>query len=397
MKKIFTLLFSIGAITSYGQITLNQSSFNASYVGTDSTRRADSSSMNGMFPTITATTNGSWDLSTLNYNSTNFFRPRTTVSSSTFPSAAQATNMIYQINASLAYHTNIVEAFTSNAYEFLGEQISRQAIPLVSLTGSATDSLVFLAQDVVYSSPKTEIKFPATMNTNWTGTYSFQTNFNLTIAAMSLNNTPCFRKTNYTYSNAVIGWGTVRVKNANGMPTAYMNVLMIRRMETVTDSFYIGGSPAPASLLTAFGLSQGMVSNDYKDEFVRTGEITPIAGVAYKGTTFAQNQIDYIETHMNRLPSPSTSLFNVSKNNSFNLYPNPIVNNQFTLTTTDKTIKELRYDIININGQIVKIGSVTLNSGSATIQLDKSNPSGIYYIRLQDNNNNTTTLPIDLP
>ena len=235
------------------------------------------------------------------------------------------------------------------------------------------------------------------MNTSWSGTYSYQTNFNLTIAAMSLNNTPCYRKTNYTYSNAVIGWGKVRVKNGNGMPTAYMNVLMIRRMESVTDSFYIGGSPAPASLLTAFGLSQGMVSNDYKDEFVRTGEITPIAGVAYKGTTFAQNQIDYIEAHMNRLPSPTTSLFNVSKNNNFNLYPNPIVNKQFTLTTTDKTIKELRYDIININGQIVKIGSATLNSGSVTIHLDKSNPSGIYYIRLQDNNNNTTTLPFDQP
>lgn len=397
MKKIFTFLFSICAITSNGQITLNQSSFNSSYIGTDSTRRADSSSMSGVFPTITATANGSWDLSTLNYTTSNYFRPRTTVSSSTFPSAAQATNMIYQINATLAYNTNVIEAFTSNAYEFLGEQISRQSIPLVSLTGSATDSLVFLAQDVVYSNPKTEIKFPATMGTSWTGSYSFQTNFNLTIAAMSLNNTPCYRKTNYTYSNAIIGWGKVRVKNMAGMPTAYMNVLMIRRMESVNDSFYIGGSPAPASLLTAFGLSQGMVSNDYKDEFVRTSEITPIAGVAYKSTTFAQNQIDYIEVHMNRLPNPTTSLFNISKNNNFSLFPNPIANNQFTITTTDKTIKELQYDIININGQVVKTGIAFMNNGNVTIQLDKANPSGIYYIRLQDNKRTVATLPIDIP
>lgn len=209
---------------------------------------------------------------------------------------------------------------------------------------------------------------------------------------MSLNNTPCYRKTSSTYSNSVLGWGKVRVKNANGMPTAYMNVLVIRRSESITDSFYIGGSPAPASLLTAFGLSQGMVTNVFKDDFIRTNEITPIVGISYKGTT-----IKYIEVHMNRLPSPTTSLFNFSKNNNFNLFPNPIVNNQFTITTTDKTINELQYDIININGQVIKTGIASMNHGNMTIQLDKANPSGIYYIRLKENKSTVTILPIDIP
>lgn len=393
MKKVFTCLCVASSIAAHAQITLNQSSFGSSYVGTDSARISSSTAT---LPNFAPATNANWDLTGMAYDMSGYSLVfRNAISSNAFPGGTQADSMYYPINAQVGgYEFGWVSGVTSNGFEYFGERIFRQPISLSSLTMSPTDSIVFHEQNVVYSSPRQVIAFPATMGSTWGKTFNYTTNFSLTVAAYSINNAPCQRKTYVTYTDTVKGWGTMKVNGFNGTSASgNMNVLMVKHSEIQVDSFFLNGAPAPAQLLSAFGLTQGQSIETNTVGFYRAGELMPLANVVYLNSSFAQSQIDYVEVHTQRLSSP-TSIATVSKYGKVGIFPNPLKGNVLTVSIEDKSVRALQYDIININGQVVAKGNLDMNSGNGYINLSNSPANGIYYVRLYEAGALLTTLPL---
>ncbi|HRO41531.1 MAG TPA: T9SS type A sorting domain-containing protein [Flavipsychrobacter sp.] len=392
MKRIFTTLFSLSVLSASAQITLNQQSFSATYVGIDSMKLL----MAGQtYPTIAPTTNGNWDFSSLNYTNAFSTITRSAFSNSAFPGGTQATHMYYAFSGSLGYDFGMVDGISAANYSLQGERILRQAIPLGSLTGGTTDSLLFPEQNVIYSSPRKVLSFPATNGSTWGGSYNFTTDLNLTVVLYGLNSAPGQRKTYLSYRDTVIGWGKVKVKDFSGNASGSMNVLMVKHMEKQVDSFFLNGAPAPPQLLSAFSLTQGLATEVNEVSFYRAGEITPLVRVSYFDTTFTQAQISEIEVHTNRLANPA-SISDVTKYGKIALYPNPLTGNQLTISLDDKAVRTLQYDVMNINGQIIAKGNVSMNSGKGYVGMNEAKSTGIYYVRLYSDGQLLTTLPLSI-
>lgn len=135
-------------------------------------------------------------------------------------------------------------SFTASGYLKYGAQSFRQAYPIDGYFGSSgifppSDSIIYSNQNIVYSSPRTIIKFPATLGSSWTSAYSDSLSFALDVAAWGYHNKPGLVKQFNKVKDSVIGWGYVKVKAALGAGTSgYVNVLQTRTRYEETDSVY---------------------------------------------------------------------------------------------------------------------------------------------------------------
>jgi hypothetical protein len=380
-KALIFFASSLLCFDSFSQqaISLTQSSVANWQIATDTFKVLDAAVA---YPNFTAATNATWDLTSVTYDTTtSMYYPHYPNTNSAFPNAQYYNAAHYPINPNLSYNSHVMMSIQNSGLMRIGEAIERQAIPLGSISGSATDSLVFLAQNITYSSPEPYVSYPCTMGTNWASNASFTTDFTLTVAAMSLNNTPCQRKTAFAETDSVIGWGKMRVKTPAGTASDYIDVLMLKRITTVTDSFYIGGAPAAPALLSAFGITQGMVSTSYEYNFLRAGEVNPLVFAEYLDNSFAVNKIKFVHVHADRLPAATGVNEITASDNAFSIYPNPVAGNILYVKLNDASIHQVQYTLSNINGQTVKSGTFSMNNHYGTIPTP-DNAQGVYFLRL---------------
>ncbi len=78
---------------------------------------------------------------------------------------------------------------------------------------------------------------------------------------------------------------------------------------------------------------------------------------------------------------PTTSVGKVKQEKVFTLYPNPVTNGSFTISTRDAA-KDLNYKLYNLKGQQIAKGAVPLNG---IISLAKKLPTGNYIINITSN------------
>lgn len=375
MKKPLLIIAGIAlTLSAQAQITLNSS--NAPSVSQCQTPDSFRRLKLGTLPTFTASTNATWDLTTAGDSSRYFIPGGAATATSAFPNATFYNDAHYNF-AVLGYQIQDMKNVAASGIVTYGVHVDRQAISLAPFTGSTSDSVVFPLQDVVFSTPERQEKYPMTIGDSWTDPIKYTTDFNLTIAAYSLNNTPGERHVELTINNKVIGWGKMRVNDEKGNPTGYMDVLMVRSERKVIDSFFLGGNPAPAQLLTAFGLSQGQTQTRYSYTFRRAGEYAPLLEVVYADNTYTT--IDQCDVHEDRLKP--TAINTISKE-QINVYPNPVTNNTFTVKV-GTSYSELNYQLYNIAGQMLTAGKVTTNG---VVSLQKALHTGTYFIKLQTNN-----------
>lgn len=371
MKKSLLFIATIVlSLPTYAQITLsstNAPSLSLCQQG-DSFRRLKLNSI----PSIAPATNATWDMTTASDSVRTWQLRDVATPSSTFPNAGFY-NQAYYNFAVLGYNITNMKNVTANGILMYGVHIDRQAISLASFTGGATDSVVFPLQDVAYNTPDVELKYPMTMGDSWTAPVKFTTDFNLTVAAYSLNNTPGERRSELTINKSVVGWGKMRVNDENGVASDYMDVLMVKMVRVVKDSFYLAGSPAPANLMTAFGLSQGQTQTRSTYAFFRAGEYAPLLEAVYEDSTFSK--IVRCDIHEDRLKP--TSVRTISRER-VNVYPNPITGNSFTVKMGTAN-KGVRYELYNMTGQILQRGAL---SGNGNVQLETTYPIGNYFIKV---------------
>lgn len=372
MKKSLLIIACIViTLSAHAQITLDFS--NAPSVAQcqipDTMDRIKTNSL----PDVTPKANTIWDITTATDSSTftRFFNHG--AASSAFPTAKFVIPGHYAITTGLQYQIETMYDLNTNGIVRIGEHIDRQPIPLAALTGNTNDSIVFVAQDIFYSVPEHEVKYPCTMGTKWTDDQIYTTKFNLTVASAGLNDVPSERKTNRILNYEVVGWGKMRVNDSKGDPTKYEDVLLIQRTEVTIDSFFIGGSPAPANLLAAFNLTQGQQLSTYQRHFYRSGEFRGLLEVEYESSAFMTKK--EILKHRQRLEPVS---INTVKQEQIRVYPNPVTNKLLTIKV-DGEHTNLSYQLFNMTGQMVSSGMLP---SSGQIHLQNNLPTGNYVFKL---------------
>lgn len=391
MKAIFTFLALAFASSAFAQITLDQGSYSNWTSVTDTVMRLDTSAT---YPNITSGQSTTWDMTSVTYDqNTHYFMFRKPVTSTAFPVATFYDSTRYVINPSLFYRSNVMGAITPNGFQYFGEHIPRQAIPIGSISGNSADSLVFIEQDIPYSSTRNAIHFPATMGSNWASDFGFTTNFNLTVLMYGINNAPCQRKTHLVENDTVIGYGTMQVKSETGQHSSPISVLMVKNNTIVIDSFFMNGAPASPLLLGAFGLTQGKRTTNYYYNFYREGEVTPLFFASYKDSTFSNNNADFMYAHIGNLQL-LTGMGNKINKVPVSVYPNPIQGDIVTISVSDKTSDVLDYSITNLEGKTISTGTLLVNDGKATIETRSLNSAGIYYLQIRRAHELIATLPL---
>ena len=80
--------------------------------------------------------------------------------------------------------------------------------------------------------------------------------------------------------------------------------------------------------------------------------------------------------------------WNEKNSNDVYVYPNPFTGSSFQIHFENIPIGLYKYDIINTLGQVVDHGNINLNTTNSTLTTNNTLQSGIYVLRLVDENNN---------
>lgn len=96
-----------------------------------------------------------------------------------------------------------------------------------------------------------------------------------------------------------------------------------------------------------------------------------------------QNAVDRFSIVFDKLLST-----NEKNSNDVYVYPNPFTGSSFQIHFENIPIGLYKYDIINTLGQVVDHGNINLNTTNSTLTTNNTLQSGIYVLRLVDENNN---------
>jgi Secretion system C-terminal sorting domain len=293
---------------------------------------------------------------------------------------------IYRVNSkyltsSLTY--NIFQEFdkANNGFNEVGFNVPAQSYGISAFTGNTADSLLIPEQDVFYTSPKTIIPFPFTSTSTFNSSGRRVVAFTINAPALGLSNTPFTHVLNEVRIDSVIGWGKMRVYTPGGASQPY-DVLMDQIINYSLDSFYMAGSPAPAAILTAFGVSQAQKVNiNNAIHFYRKGHFSYLYRLNFGAdNTFTNFTAAFSHTDDVSFAAGISGLQSIQY--STIIYPNPASNNDIHLrmigtSTTDFT----SYSITNSIGAIV--ASAKANWTADEIILPTSTlSSGVYFINM---------------
>jgi Secretion system C-terminal sorting domain len=389
MKKILLVVLGtiVFSMSMTAQITVQSTDFTLSATGKDS---AVSKLMKRIGISIPSRGNNqTWDFSSVRDSSSNiFYLGGITQPATARPSAFSAANLeadgfvffqSFEISSRSYYTLN------ASSYSLLGDSIIFSRFPLAALTGSTADSITFPAASRKSSTPERRYVFPVTATSSNSTSSNITTNFLLKVGAFGLNNTPGYQSRTTTEKDTTVGWGTLKLRSPATGGVLNFNVLLQLKTIIGTDSFYLGGQPAPAALLGAFGLVQGR-----KDTF----SVFNFIGLGFKAVHMA------IETNGNqtqvgrtfRAILPSLGLVSPTRETNdytvaTKVFPNPTTEG-VTFEFDKKSSADWHILIYNVAGQITSIQKVSAPQGLTThkVTFDNSTANGLYFYNIVDEN-----------
>lgn len=373
MKQLLlTLSCGLLASQAFAQITLNATNARTNPTGIDTLHSASPAGL----PALNPGTNLTWDFSTATYNGNMNYSPFSAVTS--HPPATHGVMVNFDLAMGYPYTTQSLFNVGTTGMQAHGEVLTRQAYKLPS--PGAQDSIIVNAQTVHYSSPKTVIAYPATYNTAWTSDLSY--NMALTLNYPPFYNfAPSERRSKVKSTSTVVGWGKAKAKDMAGTTSGDMSVLLVQTADTVTDSFYINGTPAPPQALTPLGLTQGQKSYLYQRNLYRVNEVTPLVSITY--TSSGYTTVEDANIHRQRLAPVSVKDLNLD--DKVALYPNPAKGREVTMQIADAKDGNWTYEIVSITGQKMAAAQLDLQSGKARINLGQDVQPGIYLVNVYYN------------
>lgn len=261
-----------------------------------------------------------------------------------------------------------------------------QTSSLQPITGNANDFIEFPGNVTIFTTPSTILSFPHTFGTNITSSYTFITEFELTVASFNLSATPGENLQSAVQTTETVGYGQLILPMAGGQSIPY-DVLLVKEVRTATNTINLAGAPAPDALLNAFGLTQGQSSNFAQYLFYTENYEAPILTVLLEDDLVTPDQLFY---DIQILQLDNLSVDENEFSSSISLYPNPASNLiNISFNATDASVEQIV--IYDLSGRVMKnIAKNTLNN-SSQIPVDIQDlANGTYLMKISSNNNTTT-------
>lgn len=385
MKKFATLLLAYClATTAFGQTPFTITAGNFPVFGIQNYDGPNTPNGNNLIPAP----NGNWDLSSYHSGApiTNDYQVET------LPFYTSAGVDVYLsgvkvMTPTLGYMMDSEFDFNATGVYDKGIYVPAQAYSLASFTGNALDSLTFPLQGFVYQNGRQVMEFPASYQSGWYSESRRVVDFNLSVAALGLNKTPCKHVFTIFRTDTILGWGKLRVYS-NGAASVPYDVLIDRTIQYALDSFFVGGAPAPPALLAAFGITQGQQTGAINRYTVyREGYSMPLSVINFPNTNFSTPTALFFETEnlwTTGVENPAAANFSTL------VFPNPCSAGELNLQITGEVPALHSYEIIDMEGRTVQSGIVQLDAGLLHTPLNSQIPNGSYLLRVLGDKKQTT-------
>ena len=377
MQKIyflFLLLTISGSTFSQTPFTITENNFpvfeQQEFIGPLST-----------VPPLSPAANGNWDFST--YTSTETYNNPFVAETDPFYTDEGIDVYVLDFKSltnALGYYVYSEFDFNENGVYDRGIYVSQQEYPLTDFTGNPNDKITFPLQTYVYENGRKVMQFPATYQSSWSSSSRRTVNLTLSVAALGLNNVPFQQAYTMFRRDTVICWGKMRI-HENGVPTVPYDVLMVRSAQFAIDSFYsANGTPAPAALTAAFGITQGQqtgVTNRYT--MYREGNSTPLAIFNYGSNNYTPPANVYFDTqnlNTTGISQPGQASFVTL------LFPNPATTGNLTLQIIGEAPSVDAYTVLDMEGKVVQKDEARLDNGVLQIQLNDRLVNGTYTLQV---------------
>lgn len=370
MKTTLTSIFSVLALPLLAQVTIDQSSFPRPAGHTEAGLKGEISGV--VVPT--EGTGQTWDYSALTSIGTFQSDWIDATGDADFPTALNYENQDYTF-AGYARTGREYEALDADGWYIEGRFLDDTAHSITSVTGGPNDELAFPEEVQDFIGRVNYLDFPVAFGNTWTQTHTEVTTFQLTVAGFGLNNTPGTQKRIHSQTRTVVGEGTLIIPDENGNPSGELDALVIK-VENITDqdSVFLGGQPAPTALLTAFGQTQGEVT-EYGDFYVFYTPNFPSTVLNINLNTSGNISSVYYKPAAAAL---ATSIADKPSFNAWKTYPNPIAAGQVMNIDLSSNTNATTVELIDLTGRQVFFASVSASAGTARIALPTDLVTGIY-------------------
>ena len=374
------LLLGVCIIHTSAQVTIDQADFPrpAGFMDTVVT---------GFISGIVAPSEGAnqtWDFSTIGTQAVSVIEQFDATSNTSFPGALNSfsDDLLFQgmVIPSINYR-----GIDSAGWYNIGRTNTDITYPLTALTGTATDSLHFIGGDITYEGRINWLEFPVTYPNQWTGTTKEYVPFDITVGAFGLDKIPGERLNTTTQVREVVGYGTLVLPRDDASTTVPMDVLLIKAIATRADSFFLAGMPAPVTLTTAFGVTQGQSSTTTYYLFYKPGFGYPIMNIGISSTTGLVEYIGYRRrADVGSVGTNEVALAPVQA------FPNPIASGGMLTLQAESTADFETIDFFDMNGRIIETKMINASSNTEIqVQIPANLSNNLYFYTIQNKEGTT--------
>ncbi len=210
--------------------------------------------------------------------------------------------------------------------------------------------------------------------------------FNLTVNAAGLFNTPFQHVFTVFRTDTIVGWGKMRVY-ANGAPSIPYEVLIDKSTQYAIDSFLVGGQPAPPALLAPFGIAQGQQTGLVNRYIVYRRDFSaPLALYNFGANNFTA-AVNLFTNTQNLTTTDAASPFQADF--ATVLFPNPSNAGVINLQIAGNVPALNTYEIIDQLGRVIQSGTADLQNELLQLSLHSQHPNGQYVLRVMGDKKQT--------
>lgn len=389
MKRSVLILFFVPLFTmAFSQITIKRADYPLSDIVVDSFVYRDIGITGLTIPQRGA--NRLWDFTTIkdtNKTTTLYNTPAIPSSlPSYFKDATFVPSRIRPTFGSYSIIDSLFRRLDSTGVYILGYSRGAASVLITAQTGGNADSLWFLPRTKRFTPSPYQVKLPMTSTTVakvlTIDTVPYQMKW-VSAGYATRANINHIRFAEFT--TEIVGWGTLRLRNpVVGRPNLEFGVLFERYAELRQDSFYLNGALMPQRVLDSFRLVQGKRDTTTIQYNLR--------GIGFRRgiINFVMSNDEAFITAANRVIEPTQNLLAGSQDIAsydvpLTIFPNPVTEG-VNLTFDKKTNGTWHAMIYNETGQMIDLQSISAPQGNVAhrIALDKSLPSGHYFINILD-------------